>query len=99
MLRAVESHMRLRIHVSPNSRRPGIEELPDGTLKVRVSAPPQEGKANQAVIEALARHFGIPRTQVRIVHGQAGRQKVVETAGATSSKSKGQIPKQGANDK
>jgi len=70
--------MRLRIRVQPNSRQPGIEELPDGTLKVRVSAPPQEGKANIAVIEALAKHLGVAKTRIRILHGQSGRDKLVE---------------------
>jgi len=75
---ALESDMRLRVRVSPNSRRPGIEELPDGTLKVRVSAPPQEGKANQAVIETLARHFRVPKSSIRVLRGAAGRDKLVE---------------------
>jgi uncharacterized protein (TIGR00251 family) len=78
--------MRLRIRVQPNSRRPGIEELPDGSLKVRVSAAPQEGRANQAVIEALARHFGVPKSSIRVVHGAAGRDKLVEVADSAISR-------------
>jgi hypothetical protein len=76
--------MRLRIRVQPNSRRPGVEQLPDGTLKVRVSAPAHEGKANKAVIEALARHFRVPKTHIRILHGEATRNKLVEVAEAAS---------------
>jgi len=76
------SHMKVSIRVQPNSRRPGIEQLPDGTLKVQVSAPPQEGKANQAVIEALARHFGVPRSRISIVRGETSKNKLVEISGA-----------------
>jgi hypothetical protein len=78
--------MRLRIRVSPNSRQPGIEQLPDGTLKVRVSAPAHEGKANMAVIEALARHFRVPKSRIRILRGEATRNKLVEVAETASPK-------------
>ena len=53
----------------------------DGVLTVRVSAPAQEGRANAAVLEMLAEHFGVPRRAVRLVHGQAGRRKLVEIDG------------------
>lgn len=78
--------MHLHIRVQPNSRRPGVEQLPDGTFKVRVSAPAHEGKANKAVIEALARHFRVPKSRIRILHGEATRDKLVEMAEAASPK-------------
>ncbi len=47
-------------------------------MKVHLTAPPVEGKANAALIECLAEHFGVKRRQVRIVLGQKSREKVVE---------------------
>lgn len=70
--------MRLRIRVTPSSRRPSIETMADGSLKVRVSAPAQGGKANKAVVEALAQHYAIPNSRVRIVAGQTSRLKLIE---------------------
>ena len=70
--------MKLQITVKPNSRKPGVEKLPDGTYRVAVNAPPQEGRANEEVIEALADHFGVRKSDVRIVLGASGKKKVVE---------------------
>jgi hypothetical protein len=78
--------VKVSIRVQPNSRRPGIEQLPDGTLKVRVAAQPLEGKANQAVIEALAKHFGVPKSRISIIRGETSRNKLVEAAEAASPK-------------
>ncbi|HSA58623.1 MAG TPA: DUF167 domain-containing protein [bacterium] len=70
--------MRIEITVKPGSRRPGVEKLPDGTYRVAVNAPPREGRANEAVIEALAGYFDVPKSSIRIRMGSSGRKKVVE---------------------
>ena len=54
----------------------------DGVLAVRVSAPPVDDKANQAVTQLLAKTIGVPRSQVSIVRGSRGRRKVVAIDGA-----------------
>jgi uncharacterized protein (TIGR00251 family) len=74
--------MKFQITVKPNSRKPGVEKLPDGTYRVSVNAPPREGQANEAVIEALAKFFGVRKAAVRIVLGASGKKKVVEIEGA-----------------
>jgi uncharacterized protein (TIGR00251 family) len=70
----------IRVNVKPNSK---IEELTHegDDFTIRVKEPAREGKANQAVIKLLARHFGIPRSQVRILSGLRSRSKVIEIAG------------------
>lgn len=70
--------MRITVTVVPRARRTYVEPLQDGGLRVAVTAAPQEGQANAAVIAALAVHFHIPRSRVRIVHGERSRKKVVE---------------------
>ena len=56
----------------------GVE---DGVLRVRVTAPPIEGAANQALVRVLASELGIARSDVRIVAGAAGRRKLVVVDG------------------
>jgi len=50
-------------------------------LLVKVKEPPKEGKANRAVIKALAKHFKVPQDSVRISSGLRGRNKIVEIVG------------------
>jgi uncharacterized protein len=73
---------RLRLRVVPGaSRNPGIVGRYGEAWKVRVSAPPERGAANRAVLELLADRLGVPRAAVRLVSGQASRDKIVEVAG------------------
>ncbi len=70
--------MILRIKVIPRSPRTEIAgEMADGTLKVRIAAPPEKGKANEALCVFLASHFGVPRESVAIVSGQSAALKLV----------------------
>ncbi len=50
-------------------------------LKVYLTAPPVEGQANSALVELLAEHFKVKRSQVKIIAGEKGRDKVVEICG------------------
>ncbi len=66
------------MQVKPNSKESLIEEIGPGLFRVRVKAPPRENKANQELIEALARHFHVPKSRVSIVTGSGSKQKIVE---------------------
>lgn len=70
--------MRVTVRVVPRARRGTVEPLAGGGLRVAVTAPAHEGRANEAVIDALAGYFGVPRSRVRIVLGRTSRRKVVE---------------------
>jgi uncharacterized protein (TIGR00251 family) len=70
--------MELRVRVTPRASRDelaGLDE--DGVLRVRVSAPPVDGKANQAVCKLIARAAGVGKTRVSVVKGERTRDKVV----------------------
>ncbi len=68
----------LAIRVTPRSSRNEISEiLSDGTVKIRLTAPPAEGKANQALIEFLADILDVPRSRIEIVAGTSGKDKLV----------------------
>ncbi len=64
----------------PRAKKPGVEQLADGTWKVSVSAPAEDGRANAAVIEALAKHFDTPKNSIRIIRGETSRIKLLEIA-------------------
>jgi uncharacterized protein YggU (UPF0235/DUF167 family) len=76
------SAARLTVRVQPGARAAGLAgTLADGTLKVRVTAPALEGRANQAVEVLLAERLGVKRSQVRVTRGAGSRLKVVEVTG------------------
>jgi uncharacterized protein YggU (UPF0235/DUF167 family) len=72
--------MRIFVTVKPRSRRPSVTKSDATHVVVAVSEVPEDGKANAAVIAALAAHWGISRSRIRLVSGAAGRKKVVEVA-------------------
>ena len=72
--------MKINISVKPSSKHPGVEVQSDGSLRVAVNAPAQDGKANQAVIAAVAKHLGIPKSRIKLIRGLKGRKKVIEVA-------------------
>ncbi len=68
---------------APHTELVGIQE--DGTLKVRLAAVPQKGKANQVLIEFLAEVLGVAPAKLELVAGQTGRNKLVTVTGLTSA--------------
>jgi uncharacterized protein (TIGR00251 family) len=80
-----EGRARIALKVTPRASRDrvaGIEEAADGSrLKVTVTAVPEDGKANEAVVKLLARTWGLPKTALSIVAGATGRLKEVEVEG------------------
>lgn len=68
--------MRLNIRVVPNARQDKCVQEP-GRLKVYLSAPAVEGKANKALIDFLAEHFKVKRKMVTLIRGEKSRDKVV----------------------
>lgn len=72
--------MRLAVRVIPRSSRNSIEWEQE-TLKVRLTAPPVEGAANEALIALLAERLDLPKRSISIVSGATGRQKIVEIVG------------------
>ena len=68
----------LTIRVTPRSRKTGFGGiLEDGTLRVRVNAPPVEGKANTALIKFMAKVLGVRKSHIEIVAGQKGLDKIL----------------------
>ena len=72
---------RLRLRVAPGSRRPGVAGKHGDGWKVRVAQPPEDGRANEAVVALLAEALELPRSAVAIVSGHSGRDKIVALDG------------------
>jgi uncharacterized protein len=70
--------MQKKVKVAPNSKHPAIKEEPDGSLTVHLKSPPINGKANQELIQLLAKKFEIPKTRIKIKSGLVSRQKLIE---------------------
>ncbi|WP_328733493.1 DUF167 domain-containing protein [Falsiroseomonas selenitidurans] len=72
----------LAVKVQPRARRPAVGGLaPDGALKVAVSDPPEDGRANRAVCQAVAKALGLAGSAVAVLHGAGARQKTLRIHG------------------
>lgn len=88
-LQPVAAGVRLRLKVTPKAKHAAIGGLqPDadgGTvLKVAVTAAPEDGKANAAVIALLAKEWGVAKTAISVVAGATDRRKLVEIRGSSA---------------
>ncbi len=69
--------MIINIRVIPRAKKNKVEEE-EGRLKVHLTAPPQDGRANKLLIELLAEHFQVKKRQVSLVKGDKSQNKIVE---------------------
>jgi uncharacterized protein (TIGR00251 family) len=74
------------VKVHPRARKNAITGTVGDALKLALTAPPVDGKANQAVIEFLADFFDIPRSSVTIASGKTNRLKLVQINGVTAER-------------
>ncbi|MBV9229660.1 MAG: DUF167 domain-containing protein [Chloroflexi bacterium] len=74
--------MRITVRVIPRSGR-NMLEWEQGRIKARLTAPPVDGAANEALIALLAERLGVPRRTITIVRGATSRHKTVEIADVT----------------
>ena len=73
--------MKITVIAHPNAKKPRIETDLLGTLHVYVNQPPLEGKANKAVIEALAEHFKVKKNEIILLSGQKTKIKLFDIMG------------------
>jgi uncharacterized protein len=77
----VQGPTKLSLRVSPGARRGGVVGRQGGVWRIRVPAPPEAGRANDAVVRLLAETLDVPRRDVEIVSGHSARDKIVALAG------------------
>lgn len=88
MIRGTAAGIEIEVRVIPRAGRSELAGERDGRLLVRLSAPPVEGAANEALIELFARLFHRPRRSVRIVAGEKSRAKRVAVDGVSEAEAK-----------
>ena len=70
--------MNLKVKIIPRSPRSEFAgEMADGTLKIRIAAPPEKGKANEELRAFLARHYGVPKANVEVISGHTAPLKLL----------------------
>ncbi len=79
----------LTLHIQPGAKRTETAGLHGDALKIRLAAPPVDGKANEALIAFLAKLLGVPKSSVELVSGQTSRAKRVRVAGVDASVARG----------
>jgi uncharacterized protein len=73
--------MRIYIKVSPRSSKNEVVKVSEGEYKVKLTAPPVDGQANEALIKLLAKFFGVSKSAINIVGGKTAKIKMVDIAG------------------
>lgn len=89
---------RLRLRVVPGARRSEIVGRHGDAWKIRVTAPPDRGAANDAVLELLAKALGVPRGGVRLVSGHGSRDKMVELTGLEADEAEARLAANGEDE-
>ena len=74
----------IKVKVEPRSSKSGIVGPYGDSLKVKLTSPPVEGKANKELIEVLSKEYGIPKKNVEIVSGHNSKNKTVKLVGVKS---------------
>lgn len=76
-----DAGVELFLHCQPGAKKTEIQGTYGDRLKIRLAAPPIEGKANEALIAWLSKNLGIPSSKIEILSGDTGRQKRVRLLG------------------
>ncbi|MCC7074655.1 MAG: DUF167 domain-containing protein [Deltaproteobacteria bacterium] len=80
-MKVVDGTVRLVVQVKPRSSKEGVARAADGTLVVRVRAPPVDGEANARLVEVLAAALGVRKGDVSVVRGASARHKELAVLG------------------
>lgn len=83
--RAADGSFVLSLHIQPGAKKTEIAGLHGEALKIRLAAPPVDGKANAALIAFLAKTCGVPKSAVELVSGDSSRTKRVRLTGVDAA--------------
>lgn len=81
---AGDGRITLTLHIQPGAKKSEITGLHGDALKLRLAAPPVDGKANEALVGFIADRLGLARSAVTLRSGHTSRRKVLEVSGATA---------------
>jgi uncharacterized protein (TIGR00251 family) len=70
--------MRIAVKVIPVASKDQIIKIDDINFKIKTTKPPEDGKANESVIEILAKHFEVRKSQIEIISGATSQKKIIQ---------------------
>ena len=79
---AIAGGVRLAVQVAPNAKKSEVMALLDDSVKIRLQAPPLDGRANEELIRFLAQQLGVAKSAVTLTHGHTNKRKLLEIRGA-----------------
>ena len=82
---AGDGRITLTLHIQPGAKKTEFAGLHGDALKIRLAAPPVDGKANEALIKFMAERLNLAKSAVTLKSGQTSRRKVLEVAGADAA--------------
>lgn len=74
----VSNGVKIIAKVIPNSKQTEVIKLSNNTYRIKVNAPSKQNKANNRLIEIIAKYFKVSKSEVKIIHGQKSRNKLIE---------------------
>ncbi len=77
--------MTISVRIQPRASKNEIVPMEGGGIKIRLTAPPVDGAANEALVRFLADRAGVPKSQVEIVSGHTSREKIVRITGVSQN--------------
>jgi uncharacterized protein (TIGR00251 family) len=81
---ASDGRITLTLHIQPGAKKTEFAGLHGDALKIRLAAPPVDGKANETLIGFVAGSLGLPKSAVNLKNGLTSRRKVLEVVGTTA---------------
>jgi uncharacterized protein (TIGR00251 family) len=88
VIEATPSGVRIRLRVQPRAARTEVVGAHGDALRVRLTAAPVEGEANEALVRFLAERLGVARSLVQVVAGRTARTKVVKVEGISAQEAR-----------
>ena len=85
-VRVFDDHIRLSLRLTPNASRDAVETVETGDdgsawLRAKVTAVPEDGKANKALVQLLAKWLRVPKSSISIISGETARKKILRIEG------------------
>ena len=84
-IRESQGEVVFAVRVQPRASRDAVDGVREGALRIRLTAPPVEGEANEALVRFLAARLQVPKSAVRILSGERGRVKRIAVRGVTAA--------------
>lgn len=81
MIESIKGGVRLHLFIQPKSSKNEVVGIHNGEIKIKITAPPIDGRANEGLIEYLSDLFDVPKRDIILAKGETGRHKTVDIAG------------------